>query len=104
LRVTASSRFLRRAKKLREPHASMLRAALRRFAADPRDPLLRTHTLRGDLKGYWAFAVDDDLGVLLRWDDGLLKQLEDRLPGRVVARPGPIRLHQARRAPGNGST
>jgi mRNA-degrading endonuclease YafQ of YafQ-DinJ toxin-antitoxin module len=59
---------MRRAKKLRDPHAAMLRAALRRFAADPGDPLLRTHKLKGDLSGYWAFSVDDDLRVLFRWD------------------------------------
>ena len=46
----------------------MLRAALRRFAADPQDPLLRTHKLKCDLDAYWAFAVDDDLRVLFRWD------------------------------------
>lgn len=46
----------------------MLRAALRRFAADPLDPLLRTHKLKGELEGYWAFAVDGDLRVLFRWD------------------------------------
>ena len=46
----------------------MLRATLRRFAADPKDPLLRTHELTGDLEGYWAFSVDDDLRVLFRWD------------------------------------
>lgn len=68
MRVTASSRFLRRAKKLREPQATMLRAALRRFAADPRDSLLRTHKLKGDLDDYWAFSVDDDLRVLVRWE------------------------------------
>ena len=68
MRLTASSRFLRKARKLREPQASMLRAALRRFAADPQDPLLRTHKLKGDLDAYWAFAVDDDLRVLFRWD------------------------------------
>ena len=68
MRVTASGRFLRRAKKLREPQASMLRAALRRLAADPADPLLRTHKLKGDLRDYWAFSVDDDLRVLFRWD------------------------------------
>jgi mRNA-degrading endonuclease YafQ of YafQ-DinJ toxin-antitoxin module len=68
VRVTASSRFLRKAKKLREPHASMLRAALRRFAADPQDPILRMHKLKGDLDGYWAFSVDDDLRVLVRWE------------------------------------
>ena len=47
----------------------MLRAALRRFALDPREPLLRTHELKGDLGEYWAFSVDDDLRVLFRWDD-----------------------------------
>jgi mRNA-degrading endonuclease YafQ of YafQ-DinJ toxin-antitoxin module len=46
----------------------MLRAALRRFSTDPRDPLLRTHKLKGELEGYWAFSVDDDLRVLFRWD------------------------------------
>jgi mRNA-degrading endonuclease YafQ of YafQ-DinJ toxin-antitoxin module len=68
MRFTASSRFLRKVKKLREPQASMLRAALRRFAVAPMDPLLRTHKLKGDLEGYWAFSVDADLRVLLRWD------------------------------------
>jgi len=69
LRVSVSSRFLRRAKKLKEPQASMLRAALMRFAADPKDPLLRLHKLRGDLDAYWAFSVAGDLRVLFRWDD-----------------------------------
>ena len=68
MRIRASSRFLRRAKKLRDPQAAMLRAALRRFADDPRDPLLRTHKLKGELANYWAFSVDDDLRVLFRWD------------------------------------
>ena len=67
MRVTASSRFLRRAKKLRDPQASMLRAALHRFAVDPQDPLLRAHKLKGELADYWAFSVDDDMRVLFRW-------------------------------------
>jgi mRNA-degrading endonuclease YafQ of YafQ-DinJ toxin-antitoxin module len=66
LRLTASSLFLRRAKKLREPQASLLRAALRRFATEPLDPLLRTHNLKGDLDRYGAFSVDDDLRLLFR--------------------------------------
>jgi mRNA-degrading endonuclease YafQ of YafQ-DinJ toxin-antitoxin module len=68
LRVSASSRFLRRAKKLKEPEASMLRAALRRFATDPQDPVLHTHKLKGELDAYWAFSVDEDLRVLFRWE------------------------------------
>ena len=69
MRFVVSSRFRRRARKLRPPQDELLRAALRRFAADPRDPLIRTHKLKGDLADYWAFSVDDDLRVLFRWDD-----------------------------------
>lgn len=68
MRFVASSRFLRKAKKLKDPQAAMLRAALRRFAVDPQDTLLRTHKLKGELTEYWAFSVDDDLRVLFRWD------------------------------------
>ena len=68
MRLRTSSRFLRRAEKLREPQATMLRAALRRFAADPGDPLLRVHKLNGELRDYWSFTVDDDLRVVFRWD------------------------------------
>jgi mRNA interferase YafQ len=68
VRVVTSSSFLRRARKLRPPRSELLRAALRRFEADPRDPLLRTHKLKGDLADYWAFSVDDDLRVLFRWE------------------------------------
>lgn len=68
MRVTASTRFMRRAKKLKPPRDQLLRAAIGRFAVDPQDPLLRTHKLKGDLGDYWAFRVDDDLRVLFRWD------------------------------------
>ena len=68
MRFVVSSRFARRARKLKPPQGELLRATLRRFAVDPRDPLLRTHKLKGDLGEYWAFSVDDDLRVLLRWD------------------------------------
>lgn len=68
MRVVASSHFLRRARKLKPPRDELLRAALRRFAANPQDPLLRVHKLKGDLAARWSFSVDDDLRVLFRWD------------------------------------
>ena len=71
MRLAFTPRFGRRARKLSALQRALLRAALRRFAVDPRDPVLRTHRLRGELGGYWAFAVDDDLRVLFRWDDDL---------------------------------
>ena len=46
----------------------MLRAALLRFAANPKDPLLRAHKLKGELQDYCAFSVDDDLRVVFRWE------------------------------------
>jgi addiction module RelE/StbE family toxin len=67
VRVRVSSRFLRKAKKLKEPQASMLRAALRRLSADPRDPVLGSHRLHGELADYWACTVDRDLRLLFRW-------------------------------------
>ena len=77
MRLSASSRFLRKAKKLHEPQSSMLGAALRRFAVEPQDPLLRTHKLKGELEAYWAFSVDDDLRVPFRWqgDEAFLVHL-----------------------------
>jgi mRNA-degrading endonuclease YafQ of YafQ-DinJ toxin-antitoxin module len=69
VRLSASTRFLRRSKKLKEPQASMLQAALRRFTVDPQDPLLQTHKLKGDLAAYWAFRIDTDLRVIFRWVD-----------------------------------
>jgi mRNA interferase YafQ len=68
VRLSFTPRFVRRARKLTALQRALLRGALRRFAVDPRDPILRTHRLRGDLDGYWAFSVDDDLRVLFRWD------------------------------------
>jgi mRNA-degrading endonuclease YafQ of YafQ-DinJ toxin-antitoxin module len=68
VRLAFTPRFGRRARKLTALEQALLRAALRRFAVDPRDQLLRTHRLRGDLDGYWAFSVDDNLRVLFRWE------------------------------------
>ncbi len=71
MRLAFTARFQRRARKLTGIQKAMLRAALRRFAGDPRDPLLRTHKLKGELEGWWAFSVDDDLRVVFRWDGGV---------------------------------
>ena len=46
----------------------MLRAVLRRLAANPLDPILGTHKLAGELDAYGACTVDRDLRLLFRWD------------------------------------
>jgi mRNA-degrading endonuclease YafQ of YafQ-DinJ toxin-antitoxin module len=77
MRLTISPRFSRRAQKLKEPHGALLRVALQRFAADPRDPILRTHKLKGKLAGYWAFSAAGDVRVVFRWegDEAILVDL-----------------------------
>ena len=67
MRFARSSAFKRRAEKLTREQTAMLAAALRRFSRNPRDPLLNTHRLKGDLNDYWAFSVDQDLRVVFRW-------------------------------------
>ena len=68
MRLAFTPRLGRRARKLTALQRALLRAALRRFAVDLRDPVLRSHRLRGELDGYWAFTVDYDLRVLFRRD------------------------------------
>jgi len=68
VRLAFTPRLGRRARKLTALQRALLRAALRRFAVDLRDPVLRSHRLRGELDGYWAFTVDYDLRVLFRRD------------------------------------
>ena len=72
MRFAVTPCFVRRVRRLTPAQQVMLRAALRRFAADPQDPLLRTHKLKGALKAYWAFAVDDDFRVPFRWEGDLV--------------------------------
>jgi mRNA interferase YafQ len=58
--------FLRRVRKLPPRERDAVARALRRFAADPFDPALRTHKLAGQLEGRWAFAAAYDLRVVCR--------------------------------------
>ena len=47
----------------------MLRAALRRFAANPQGPPAPSPArLKGELSEYWAFSIDDDLRVVFSWE------------------------------------
>ena len=47
---------------------SRLGAALARLTADPHDPRLHTHKLRGPLADRWAASIDFDNRVLFRFE------------------------------------
>jgi len=65
-----SSAFVRAARRIvkRAPHlADDLEAALQQLEKDPNHPSLRTHKLKGELKGSWACSAGYDLRIVFRF-------------------------------------
>ncbi len=67
LRSTAFVRAARRAVKKDPELASQLPLTLRRLSEDVFHPLLRSHKLKGSLRGKWAASVNYDLRILFRF-------------------------------------
>jgi mRNA interferase YafQ len=42
---------------------------LKRLAVNPFDPALKTHKLKGDLKGLWACTVEYDCRIIFRFQE-----------------------------------
>ena len=64
-----SSAFVRATKRLlkRQPESDdALGVALERLAADAFDIRLKTHKLKGDLKGFLAFSIDNELRIIFK--------------------------------------
>ena len=64
IRLAATPRFRRRAKKLTSEEQRALARALRLFEQDPRDTRLATHKLRGEHEGKWVFSFGYDARVV----------------------------------------
>ena len=65
-----SSSFVRKAKKIlkKHPQASQdLQSALELLAADCFHPRLKTHKLKGELKGSWACSAGYDLRIVFNF-------------------------------------
>ena len=66
-KLIRSSAFVRAAKRLvkKRPHvAEDLRSTLELLSEDAFHPQLKTHQLKGDLKGSWACSLSHDLRIL----------------------------------------
>lgn len=48
----------------------LIAEALQTFATDPFHPSLKTHKLKGKLRGLWAFVVDYDCRIVFHFLDG----------------------------------
>ncbi len=57
-------RALKKTVRQRPDLAPKIEKALGRLAADPFDPALRTHKLKGDLAGSWACTVEYDCRIV----------------------------------------
>jgi addiction module RelE/StbE family toxin len=69
-RLLRSSAFVRAAKRRvrKDPRvAEDIRAALELLAEDAFHPQLRTHKLKGDLKGSWACSAGYDLRIVFKF-------------------------------------
>lgn len=52
-----------------EKKISQLKSKLRIFKADPFDPRLKTHKLKGNLNEYWSFSISFSDRILFRFID-----------------------------------
>ena len=69
IRVVYTSRFTRHYKKLPIGLQEEVKNAITRFMAEPHNPLLKTHRLKGELKGYSSFSVNYRYRIVFEWDD-----------------------------------
>ena len=77
MRVEVVSRFQRAFAKLpvNLQQITVRRVAL--FAANPFDPRLRTHKLKGNLKAYWSFSVTASHRILVTFPHESVAILHD---------------------------
>lgn len=57
MKVGASSRFLKKAKRLSKPEQDELDKRIAWFQKDHKDQRLKTHALTGNLKGNFSFSI-----------------------------------------------
>lgn len=66
--ILYSKGFKKRLKLLPSKIQAQTDARLRLFAADPTNPLLRQHPLKGGLKGYFSINISGDMRAVFRRD------------------------------------
>ena len=69
MKIYYSSKFHREYKKLTIRTKSLAEVKEKIFRKDPHDIRLKTHTLTGELRGYWAFSIDHKLRIIFEFAD-----------------------------------
>ena len=66
--IMYTSHFLRQFNKLPPALQDEVETKILLFTHHPQDPLLRTHKLKGDLRGYWSFSVNYSYRIVFEYD------------------------------------
>ena len=72
LRVYFTKKFTKQYKLLSKRNSKIAKKLEKRieiFVKNPRDPILKTHGLSGQLKGKYAFWINWNLRVVFQWID-----------------------------------
>lgn len=67
LQILYKPSFVRQYKKLSEELQEDAKNAMERFKANPHDPALRIHKLKGRLKSYQSFSVNYRFRIVFEW-------------------------------------
>ncbi|MFH0791671.1 MAG: type II toxin-antitoxin system mRNA interferase toxin, RelE/StbE family [bacterium] len=69
MEIYYSGRFAKSYKKLPEKTRESARKREKIFRKDPFDSRLKTHKLKGNLSGFWAFSIDDSYRIIFEFRD-----------------------------------
>lgn len=72
LKVLRTNRFVRQAKKYirRNPEAAeSISRTIMLLSANPDDPKIKTHKLKGDMTGFWSVSAGYDLRIIFKFTD-----------------------------------
>ena len=67
--IYPTTHFIRSYKTLPRPIQAKAKQKEQIFKADPFDPRLKTHKLRGKLEGLWSYSVTFEYRILFRFID-----------------------------------
>ena len=67
IKIYPTSHFVKAYKKLPGNIKARAKQQERKFLSDPLDTSIRTHKLKGELKGFWSYSINYQYRILFRF-------------------------------------